>query len=86
MKRPEIGKVKVLIKLANFNDRPIVDEEEEKKKEKIIYLKAESMNLDHEYQNLEKEYLAKIAKLMIMVHTHCELKDETISTIADLQM
>ncbi len=39
-------------------------------------LRSESKSLDDELQNLEKDYLAKIAKLMLMAQLHCDIKTE----------
>ena len=36
----------------------------------------EIKRLDTEIDNLEKEYLAKIAKLLVMTQVHCEIKTD----------
>lgn len=39
-------------------------------------MKEESKLLDTEIEALEKEYLAKLTKLLIMAQVHCEIKTE----------
>ena len=54
----------------------MIDENLEKRKENIEKLKIESKTRDEELKNLEKEYLSKIAKLLLMAQLHCEIKTE----------
>lgn len=46
------------------------------KKKEIQKLKEESQYLTNEIEIQEKEYLARIAKLLIMAQVHCEVKSE----------
>ena len=64
--------------LANLNEKPIYDEQEERKKEKMAKMKEESAILDMEIDKLEKEYLASASKLLLMAYTHCELKADIV--------
>lgn len=41
-------------------------------------MKEESAQLDKEIEDLEKEYLASVSKLMLMAYTHCELKADIV--------
>ena len=48
----------------------------EKRKEEVDKLKEQSKQLDGQLDLLEKEYLAKITKLLLMAQVHCEIKTE----------
>ncbi len=47
-------------------------------------MKEESLELDNELELLEKEYLAKMAKLLIMAQVHCEIKTDINYVFDDL--
>jgi hypothetical protein len=68
--------ITIVTVIDNFNDIAVVDENLDKKKESLEKLKAESMELDKDIQNLEKEYLCKITKLLLMAQVHCEIKTD----------
>ena len=42
----------------------------------ISNLERKKENLDKEIDDLEKDYLKKIAKLLVMTQVHCEVKTE----------
>lgn len=47
-----------------------------KEQEKIDKLKEKSKEKDEEIEKLEKQYLSKIAKLLVMTQIHCEIKTQ----------
>jgi hypothetical protein len=62
--------------LANLNEKPLSDDGIEKKREEIKKLKEHSSLLDQELEKLEKEYLVKISKLLLMAGVHCDIKTD----------
>lgn len=46
------------------------------RKEKVLALIKEMENRDKDIDELERQYLAKIAKLLVMAQVHCEIKSE----------
>lgn len=46
------------------------------RKEKILALIKEMENRDKDIDELERQYLAKIAKLLVMAQVHCEIKSD----------
>ncbi len=70
--------------LGNFNERPVFDENAEKRKIQLNQMKEESNALDKELEKLEKDYLAKITQLLLMAEAHCEIKKEINEFFVDI--
>ncbi len=84
MKIMVIGKVFCKLIVGNLNEIAVVDPQLDKKKELVQKMKEESSDLDHELENLEKDYLAKVAKLLIMAQVHSEVKSDINHVFDDL--
>ena len=73
MEKMQNGQViKYLISIAHFDNLPNAEEEKLNKKKKELILKIESQN--SQIDDLERKYLSKIAKLLIMTQVHCGIK------------
>lgn len=59
---------------TNFNEAGEVAVDD--KDERVNVLKEELEQKKQELNEVEKEYLAKVAKLYILIQTHCEMKNE----------
>ena len=55
-----------------------------KVKDKIKELENEKIEKDNEIEQLEKEYLEKIAKLLVMTQVHCEIKTDIYNQFGKL--
>jgi len=64
--------IKYLISIAHFDNLPNAEEEKLNKKKKELILKIESQN--SQIDDLERKYLSKIAKLLVMTQVHCGIK------------
>ena len=73
MEKMQNGQViKYLISIAHFDNLPNAEEEKLNKKKKELILKIESQN--SQIDDLERKYLSKIAKLLVMTQVHCGIK------------
>ena len=73
MEKMQNGQViKYLISIAHFDNLPNAEEEKLNKKKKELKLKIESQN--SQIDDLERKYLSKIAKLLVMTQVHCGIK------------
>ena len=65
----------------NFNDE--IPHNYEKYDEEIENLKGKLLEKENECQELEKEYLAKVVRLLYMAQTHCSIKKENDKLFED---
>ena len=59
---------------TNFSDKPEIAIDD--KDNKLGNLKEQLEMKKQELNTVEKQYLAKVAKLYIMIQTHCQMKNE----------
>ena len=64
----------ILFNIANFKELPNADVE--KAKDEFESLENTSKDKDKEIESLEKTYLQKIARLLVMTQVHCEIKTD----------
>ena len=65
----------------NFNGE--ISHNYEKYDEEIENLKGKLLEKENECQELEKEYLAKVVRLLYMAQTHCSIKKENDKLFED---
>lgn len=63
-------------KYRNLKASNISSKGGKKENSQIRNLEGKKKKLDDDIASLEKEYLAKIAKLLVMTQVHCEIKSD----------